>query len=95
MKTTGDMKPTNLSIVVAILLATTLAASVSAQDRVKTANGMVESSPEKSSVRQWAICGGNRRSPSRIGRVYSRQTNSDRVACNGPSFPIWDFGPMA
>jgi para-nitrobenzyl esterase len=45
------MKPTILStfIFIAILLATILAESVSAQDRVKTANGMVEGSSEKSS----------------------------------------------
>jgi para-nitrobenzyl esterase len=45
------MKPTNLSpfLFIAILLATTLAESVSAQDRVKTANGMVEGSSKKSS----------------------------------------------
>ena len=45
------MKPTTLRrfFFIAIFLATTLAESVSAQDRVKTANGMVEGSSEKSS----------------------------------------------
>jgi para-nitrobenzyl esterase len=45
------MKPTTLRrfFFIAILLATSLAESVFAQDRVKTANGMVEGSSEKSS----------------------------------------------
>jgi para-nitrobenzyl esterase len=44
------MKPTTLSsFFIAIFLATSMAESVFAQDRVKTANGMVEGSSEKSS----------------------------------------------
>lgn len=45
------MKPTNLStlLFIAILLATSVAGSALAQDRVKTANGIVESSSEQSS----------------------------------------------
>src|SRR5256714_13209341 len=45
------MKPTNLSklFFIAILLATTLVGSAFAQDRVKTANGIVEGSSEQSS----------------------------------------------
>ena len=46
------MKPTNLSTIlfIAILLVTTLTGSASAQDRVKTANGIVEGSSEQSSA---------------------------------------------
>src|ERR1700674_1086422 len=45
------MKPTNLStlLFIGILLATTLTGSVYAQDRVKTANGIVEGSSEQRS----------------------------------------------